>query len=545
VASPPSIEDGKAASASVELISHPLAPGATPKGDRDLSKFARETLIKLLGSVANGVFGLIGVVVITRGLHSGKAGAFFEAFGVFTILTSSAALGADTGFMRSIPRSRALGRTRDIRRTLAVGLLPIIPLAIALASLTFVFAPQLGHALAHHGRHADALVPFLRVFAPFIPIATLMAVSLAATRGFGTMVPSVVVNNVGGPALRPVFVLTAFALGLGPTGIGFGWIVPFAIGLPLALVWLMHLLRQAEAVVLGPSTPPRPSRELAGEFWRFASPRALAAFFQTLITWLDTLLIGALRSTGEAGVYTASTRFVAVGTVLVQTFIVVISPQIAGLLARPEDHPRANALYRSTTTWLVMVTWPIYFTLILFAPLLLRVFGADFVAGHTALMILSFGILYSTSVGPVTAILLMGGKSSWNMFNTVVSLSLNLGLNLLLIPRLGINGAAIAWFATIFVNNTLPLIEVRFMLGLSPFSATHSFVAATAAVVFGGLGLLTRLALGLTLPAFLGFALVASAIYAVIVWRNRDRLNVAALRESLKLRGRAEASGAR
>jgi O-antigen/teichoic acid export membrane protein len=446
--------------------------------------------------------------------------------------------------MRSIPRYRALGRTRDIRRTLVGGLLPVIPLAIALASLTFVFAPQLGRALAHHGRHADTLVPFLRVFAPFIPVATLMAVVLAATRGFGTMVPSVVVNNVGGPGLRPVLVATALALGLGPTGIGLGWIVPFAVGLPLALLWLRHQVRQEEAETLGPLAPPRPSGELAGEFWRFASPRALAAFFQTLITWLDTLLIGALRSTGEAGVYTASTRFVAVGTVLVQTFIVVISPQIAGLLARPEDHPRANALYRSTTTWLVMVTWPIYFTLAVFAPLLLRVFGRDFVAGHTALMVLSFGILYSTSVGPVTAILLMGGKSSWNMFNTVVSLSLNLGLNLLLIPRLGINGAAIAWFVTIFVNNTLPLIEVRLMLGLAPFSATHTFVAATAAVLFGGLGLFTRLALGLSVPTFLGFGLVASGIYAAVVWRNRERLNLSALRESLKLRARAAGSGA-
>ena len=43
----------------------------------------------------------------------------------------------------------------------------------------------------------------------------------------------------------------------------------------------------------------------------------------------------------------------------------------------------------------------------------------------------------------------MGGKSSWGAINTGAALTVHIGLNLLLIPHLGILGAAIAWGAGI------------------------------------------------------------------------------------------------
>ena len=516
-----------------------LPGGRRHRGDQrsDLAKFARDTVIKFVGSAANGIFGFLGVVVITRGLHAGKAGAFFEAFALFTILSSIAEMGADTGFMRAIPQYRALGRTSDVRKTLLLGLAPVVPIAAIFAALMFAFAPELARVLAGHGRNVQTVIPFLRVLAPFIPLAAVTTVALAATRGFRTMVPSVVINNVFGPALRPVLVVVVLAMGLGPVAIGAAWAAPLAIGTPLTIAWLLFLLRRAErrdnAVGLSPTKPPR---RLAAEFWRFSSPRAIAAVFSTLTTWLDTILVGALRSTGEAGIYTASTRYVIVGTVFIQAIVIVISPQIAGLLARREGFDRARSLLQSTTAWLVMATWPIYFTLAVFAPLFLRVFGKEFVAGQTPLMILALGVLFSTGVGPAGAVLLMGGKSSWNLINTIAALVVNVGLNLLLIPHLGMTGAAIAWVASIVVSNLLPLIQVRAFLGLSPFSAPYVAVGIMSAFLFGGLGLAVRLTLGPSLPAFLLYACVSTGLYAVVLWKNRARLHLSMLLTSLRPR---------
>ena len=70
-----------------------------------------------------------------------------------------------------------------------------------------------------------------------------------------------------------------------------------------------------------------------------------------------------------------------------------------------------------------------------FGPLLLGVFGRGFDQGSTALAILSVAMLVNLGTGNVTVVLLMGGKSSWNLVNTAIALALNIGLNLVLIPR--------------------------------------------------------------------------------------------------------------
>ena len=87
-------------------------------------------------------------------------------------------------------------------------------------------------------------------------------------------------------------------------------------------------------------------------------------------------------------------------------------------------------------------------------------------------------MLVATAVGTVDMVLLMGGKSSWNLFNTVVALSSNIVLNLLLIPRYGGTGAAIAWSSSIIFTNLLPLGQVWKFLGMHPFGRGFPKVVA-------------------------------------------------------------------
>src|SRR5207244_2507673 len=86
---------------------------------------------------------------------------------------------------------RRQGRDGDLRRTIALALWPVLVVSSIAAVLTLGFAPQLSRLFVH-GRgsvHRDALVPYLRLMAPFLPLAAASGVILAGTRGFGTMVP--------------------------------------------------------------------------------------------------------------------------------------------------------------------------------------------------------------------------------------------------------------------------------------------------------------------------------------------------------------------
>jgi hypothetical protein len=175
-----------------------------------------------------------------------------------------------------------------------------------------------------------------------------------------------------------------------------------------------------------------------------------------------------------------------------------------------------------------------------FAPALLRILGQSSADTQAVLVILGLTMLVATGIGPVDVVLLMGGKSSYNLINTVVALSVNVALNLLLIPRFGIVGAAVAWSVSILINNLAPLAQVWAMLRIHPFGAGSPIVAGTTIAIFGGVGLLVRWAFGESLLVLLVYGAIVTAIYAAIVWRFRSPLEL----RSFNLRRRPKGSDA-
>jgi O-antigen/teichoic acid export membrane protein len=187
-----------------------------------------------------------------------------------------------------------------------------------------------------------------------------------------------------------------------------------------------------------------------------------------------------------------------------------------------------------TTAWLVALTWPVYLALLTFGPALLAVFGAEFAGGQVALAVLAAAMLAATAVGPVDVALLMGGRSAWNLANTVAALGANLALTVALVPRHGLAGAAVASMAGTLLNNLLPLAQVWRSMGLHPFGPGVAVAAALSAVSFGLVGLGLRLLLGPTVAGLAAYAVAGCGLYAALLWRYRERLAWQALRGLLR-----------
>jgi O-antigen/teichoic acid export membrane protein len=451
---------------------------------------------------------------------------FFQAVALFTILASLADLGASAGLVRSIPRYRALARTSDARRVVAVAAWPVALIASATAAVLIVLAPGLASIL---GLNAEQGPVAIRTLAAFLPLAAVSSVALAAIRGFGTMLPYVVLENVAKPLLRPVLIILALALGVGVPGVLLAWAVPLGLVLPIAALVLAALIRRLEQA---PSPLEPPSGGLVSEFWRFAAPRGLAGIFQVAIVWLGVLLLGTLRSTTEAGLYGAVGRLVGLGVFAIEGVRLAIAPQISGALAQ-DDRAGALLLYRVGTWWLMALSWPMYLTLAIFAPVILQIFGPEFVRGEATLLIVSLAMLIGVGTGNVTVVLLMGGKSMWALANTAVALLVTVVLNLTLIPPFGMTGAAIAWAASVLVNNVIPLGQVWRFLGLDPFGRGFLIVAGISTACFGGIGVAVRAVLGPTIAGLLAFIFLAAALYVYLLHRFREPLRLAAIRRAL------------
>lgn len=499
---------------------------------KDLSLLARGGVLTLAGSVFSSMLGFVLIVVVTRSLRAEGSGVFFAAVALFTILANLTELGADTGLVRMIARYLALDRTSDIRPMLKISMWPVIAVGLLSSIIMIVFAQPLAGIFMRGANRADG-VRYIQMLAPFVPMFSAMTVALAASRGFGTLKPYVFVGNVGVPLARPILIIGVVVFGFGATGMALAYGLPAAAGFAVAIVWLARLLHHAEHH--GGDGSGRSVGEIASEFWRFTLPRGLAGFLLVSMAWVDVLMVGALRSTAEAGIYTAAARFIGVGTFALQAVGIAIAPQVSALLST-KNHDRAQDLFQTATWWIMAPSFPMYLAMAAYAPLLMRMFGPQFVGGQHALVILSFGLMVLVGTGNNKIVLLMGGKSALNLVTTVTAVIVNLALNFLLIPRLGIEGASIAIVATLVVDNGLTTLFLHRYLGLQPFGRGYPIVAGGAIVIYGGLGLVFHQLLGVGMGSFFAYLVVTSALYGVLLWRFRNILRLRVLRDALRRR---------
>jgi O-antigen/teichoic acid export membrane protein len=538
-------------------------------------RVARGSVVNLVAMVTGAALSFGLTVVVSRWLQPSGAGALFELIALFTIMSQTFELGADTGLTRWISRARAIGGLADVRTVLTVALLPVLVVGTFAAVATWLAAPELAHVFLH-GMAARVGAADIRIIAPLVPLGALSFCLVDAARGFGRMWPYLAIEGLGKPVARMGLVLAAVVLGLGLHGALVAWGAPVAIGLVAAWLIFARILR-TEVPAGAPGSAgarhqARPEhrsgpavrtarghrdgergrhhaavslaaervRRLAGEFWRFTGPRGLQATFQVVILWLDILLVGAVVSRYAAGVYAAVSKLAIVGTFALEGNRLAIGPQLSVFLAR-RQHDRAAELYQSATRWLILASWPLYLVFAIFPAVVLGIFGARYTAGAEALAVLSLAMLVNLGTGNVTVVLLMGGKSSWSAFNATAALIVNVGLNLLLLPHIGILGAAIAWGASIVVDNVTAMVEIRWVLGLAPFGPGYLLVAAATVGCFGVTGIAVRMLLGQTLPALAAAVAAGLAAYGTVLYLARAPLQLTGI--SAVLRRRALPAG--
>jgi len=509
--------------------------------DAGISTVARRGTLNLVGSIVNGLLSFALVVIVTRTLHTVGAGLFFEATSVFVLAGTAAKFGSDTALVRFISQDRAKGFTENIRRHIMVGVVPSALLALIAGALLFWFAPELASyfVITPGLKHNPELVRMIRVLAAFLPVYVIYQNELAATQGFGSMVPINVVDRFGNSFLQAVAVFIAADLALHGGMIAAdlarhggmivaAWAAPMFLGLIPLYLWLRRLGKKA-GVRLGrggsrqtvPGTPGK-------DFWLFAVPRGVASIFQIGQDRVGILLVGALGTAAGAGVFAAAARWLIAGSVFSGALNLGIQPTMAEHLAR-RDYARAGRLYQVTTGWVVLVAGPMYLVMSIFPAILLLPFGPGFHGGTLALTILAIGAFAGAATGSVTVILLMGGKSSWNLFNTAVALGADVVIGVLLIPHIGLIGAAISTDVAVLIANVLPVIQVHRLYGMHPFGQGFWVALAASLGCFAMIGVPIRLAVGQSLPAMLAYALLSCSAYALVVWLKRDALQLTSL----------------
>ena len=198
-----------------------------------------------------------------------------------------------------------------------------------------------------------------------------------------------------------------------------------------------------------------------------AFPVALMGSMYIINTNADILMLGSMRGVESAGIYKAATRGAEI-IMLVSTMIGVALAPIISALHTEENMARLQRGITKSTRISFILALPICLGLVVFGRWFLMLFGAEFVLAYDALVILSIMQLISVAAGPVRLILVMTGNERIATAGLAASTTLNIILNYLLIPPLGITGAALATAISTLLSHLFLIRFVWKLLGINP-----------------------------------------------------------------------------
>jgi O-antigen/teichoic acid export membrane protein len=521
------------ANVTAEQALTPSASHEEARGRADLPSLARGGGLNLFAAIVGAIINLGLTVIVARGFGQADAGAFFSVTSLFLILEASAKLGADTGMLFFLPRYRALERDVDVPTVLRAALPPVLIGGGIMALGVLIAAPWLSDVLANKSAHN--FTNLLRLLAVFLPLAAAYDVAMAATRGFSTMTPTALVEKIGRPLAQPLLALLVLVAAPGAVWLTFSWALPYAPAALATWILLRRMLHRNRQRAVGQH--PRALRDVRRDFWGYTRTRSVASVCQVALQRADIVIVAALRSPKEAAVYAAASRFLVVGQLGQQAIQQAVQPKLSELLARTE-HTAADLVYKTSNAWLMMISWPLYLLFATFSTFLLSVLGHGYSHGKAphVVLILSLSMLVATGCGPVDMVLLMSGRSSWSLANMSGALAIDVGLDLILVPKMGITGAAIGWAVALIVSNVVPLFQVKHHMGLDPLGRTVFRVALLSVGCFGVTAVTVRLILGGGAVGALTAGALGILLYAVGLYLSRRTLELHILSAMLRRR---------
>jgi O-antigen/teichoic acid export membrane protein len=195
----------------------------------------------------------------------------------------------------------------------------------------------------------------------------------------------------------------------------------------------------------------------------------------------------------------------------------MFSPFVADLHARGE-RDKLDRLYKWLTRWTLAATLPLFIVLAVAPAAALRLFGGEFGAGATALNILLLGQLVNVATGTVGFILIMVGRTGWDLVVYAASVVLDVAAAWLLIPGLGMEGAAVAGALTMALSKVARLYLVWRFVRIQPYDRHYILLLIPAAVAFlAGLGVHVALDGGPWQVDLVGTAVAVTVVYGVVL----------------------------
>lgn len=430
---------------------------------REINTFASGASVALVGRVFGRGLNVLLNIVLARLLSPVEFGIFALGWTIVQMGTLLAPMGLDKGVLQfgAMFYRKNSSRLRNIifQSIFSAGLV-----GAAMSAIVIVLAPTLSEPVFNK----PLLAPVLRGLAPIFFLFAGLKVTAATTRVSQRVKYSAIAEDILPPLTNILLFLGFFfILGWRLRGALVSASLSFAIALLLGLFYIRRLFPE---IFTGDEESPTSLRELL----TYSLSTSLTGIFAMFVIWCNRLLVGYYLPEAQVGVFQVVSQLSLLTAIILGAFSAIFAPMIADLHHRRE-HQKLRETYTIGTKWALYLGIPFLLTTVI-APrkLLVVVFGELFSTGSSALVILMLGQSINLATGAVGWLLMMTGKQRQWLIITSAFFMVSILAGIVLTPRLGLVGAAIATTIGTGSTSIVGLLYAWRRMELHPYDRRYS-----------------------------------------------------------------------
>lgn len=442
--------------------------------ETSLKRVAGGGLLVFIGTIFAKITGFLRQFVIIHMLSPEQYGFFALGLSIMTVAAGLGNLGLYQGSQRFIAYYDSLGEKNKVKGTIWGTLKTMAISGFILLTVLSLLSKKISVFLDK----PDFKVVLL-IFGLTVPFAMYSHIFVSFFLGFRRADIAVLLSDF----LFGILSVSFIACGLLVNRRTEVAVIAFAMAMFIQfLVSVIIFQRVISHRIAGADYYPLTMRLL-----RFSLPLFFSGVSFMILNNTDTLMLGYFASSEQVGFYNAAFLLMAFLAVFLNSFAVVFMPVLTGLIAR-EAAEEAENLYQLVTKWIFVTTAPMVITFFFFpSRVLTLLFPEAYGQAGRALAILAAAEFLHTTLGPNEQALIAYGATRIHFFSYFAAAVTNIALNAILIPRMGITGAATATGISLIVLNLFAsgFLYIRFRV--HPFGRNNVMPLVVTFTVSGAL----------------------------------------------------------
>jgi len=404
---------------------------ATKQNKSILNQLAKGTGIAFLMGTAGYFLMFFFKLIAARYFGPEEFGLYEMTNTIMMLVVMISIFGIPAGIPRYIPRYENKNEPKLLRGYLRFAIFLPLFVSILLSIALFIFAPSLNNFF----NFPEEFTTFLRIISLVVPFRVLSQVFQQIFLGKNKVFYRFIGNDFIEKILLLISISLVYFLNLSLT------YLVFFLAVTIFLVFILNTFLLKTRISFQKSEEIKYDNK---NWLSFSAPLFLTSFFVFVINWSDNILIGKFLDPRSVGIY-AIIFSIATFTTFFRRIIVKILLPVTTKHHTLDNNQGVDYIYKKASSWIFISSSFIFTTIVLLGQDFLKiVYGNDYSSGFMSLVIISAGLLIFTSFGINEPMLIMHKKTKSIFGIEATSATINILLNISLIPILGISGAALS-----------------------------------------------------------------------------------------------------